>query len=390
MLAILSIIIGLVFILLLFSMLASTVLELIDAIFSLRGRHLRNTLENMLGEYSHDFFNHPIFRQLCYAANNRNRISPNTLPGWVNKQTFSAIIADMMKVRTPEELKAYIASVDNVEMRKLMEFLSYQSGGTVEGFRAKVELWFEEIMQRATDWYKKNTKWWLFFIGFVLAGIFNADTIQIYQSLSKNAAARDKLTELAESFAAQRDTVAGLQLGTKSVEQSKSELQQISQTYTQIVQSPLGLGWSEQEGGKNLPWILVKLAGLLLTGMAVTLGAPFWFEMLKKLISIKNNVPAALAGKTSEQAASAPPPPVQQPPAQQTIMVQAAPAAVPETATEESINVITVEQNVSRPLSVPQPNSSKKKKKGRNRPISPQAPKPPVVNNDDEDADAVG
>ncbi len=388
MLAILSIIIGLVFILLLFSMLASTVLELIDAIFSLRGRHLRNTLENMLGEYSHDFFNHPIFRQLCYAANNRNRISPNTLPGWVNKQTFSAIIADMMKVRTPEELKAYIASVDNVEMRKLMEFLSHQSGGTVEGFRAKVELWFEEIMQRATDWYKKNTKWWLFFIGFVLAGIFNADTIQIYQSLSKNAAARDKLTELAESFAAQRDTVAGLQLGTKSVEQSQAEFQQISQTYTQIVQSPLGLGWSEQEGSKNLPWILVKLAGLLLTGMAVTLGAPFWFEMLKKLISIKNNVPAALAGKTSDQAVPASAPAAL--PAQQTIVVSAASAASPEAAEASPFNIVSTEQNITKPAPAPLPNPSKKKKKGRNRPTNTQAPKPPVVNNDDEDADAVG
>ena len=49
MLTILSIIIGLVFVLLLISMLSSTILELIDAIFSLRGRHLRHTLEHDVG-----------------------------------------------------------------------------------------------------------------------------------------------------------------------------------------------------------------------------------------------------------------------------------------------------------------------------------------------------
>ena len=58
MLTILSIIIGLVFVLLLISMLSSTILELIDAIFSLRGRHLRHTLEHMLGAESKSFFSH--------------------------------------------------------------------------------------------------------------------------------------------------------------------------------------------------------------------------------------------------------------------------------------------------------------------------------------------
>jgi hypothetical protein len=288
----------------LFSMLSSTFLELVDATFSLRGRHLRNTLENMLGDHSTEFFKHPIFRQLAYAANNKHRISPNALPGWINKNTFGAIVMDILNAKDGNQLHTQISSMEDGELKRLMFFLLRQSNGDVDVFKQNVEHWFDEIMARATDWYKRNTKFWLFLIGFGLAGVFNADTIRIYQSLSANAAARDRLTELAESFAANRDSVPTLQFGKKSPEQAKAEFVAIQKTYTQIVQSPLGLGWDEEDGGGGLPWWLVKLAGLILTGLAVTLGAQFWFDALKKVISLKGGTVSTIATTLTKTASS--------------------------------------------------------------------------------------
>jgi hypothetical protein len=62
----------------------------------------------------------------------------------------------------------------------------------------------------------------------------------------------------------------------------------MAKTYKESVTSPLGLGWSESQFNLTTTQWLVKLLGWLLSGIAVTFGAPFWFEILKKLISIKS------------------------------------------------------------------------------------------------------
>jgi hypothetical protein len=38
-----------------------------------------------------------------------------------------------------------------------------------------------------------------------------------------------------------------------------------------------------------MEWIL-KVLGLLLTGLAVSLGAPFWFDVLNKIVVVRSTV----------------------------------------------------------------------------------------------------
>lgn len=287
MFAVLSIVVGLVFVLTLFSMLTSTVLEMIDALVSLRGRHLRRTLSNMLSEDADYFFKHPIFRQLSYAGHDSRRLSANQLPNWINKETFTAIMVDILKVKDMVQVAERIKAMENGENKRLLEFLVNESDGTIESFRRTLGHWFDQIMQRATDWYKYKSKWWLFFLGLGLASAFNADTIQVYRHLSLNAASRDQLALFAEEFA-QRDSVPSLVLGEKSVEQTQAEWEEIRQTYINVVQTPLGMGWGEQANTFSMQWWLMKLAGLILTALAVTLGAPFWFDLLKKMVSLRS------------------------------------------------------------------------------------------------------
>jgi hypothetical protein len=50
-----------------------------------------------------------------------------------------------------------------------------------------------------------------------------------------------------------------------------------------------------------LRWSLVHLFGWILTGMALMLGAPFWFDQLKKLVNIRSSGTALPAGKDLEK-----------------------------------------------------------------------------------------
>ena len=297
MLATLNIVIGLIFVILLFSLLTSTVMEVIAAMLSLRAKHLRYTLENMLGEKLDDFIRHPLFRQLSYATNRRARISLYSLPSAVSKETFTAILRDIMDAGHADELTKKIKGLDEGDLKRMMQFMSRQSDGDPAAFNAQLERWFDEVMARSSDWYKRTLKWWLFGVGLVLAAIFNADTIQIYQNISSNATVQEFLVDMASNYAEKTDTLAGpnLQLSVEaSIARMDSALQQIEH-----IRSPLGLGWTSQQAGQNLPWWLVKLAGLLLTGIAVTFGAPFWFDILKKLLAIRDS-----GGKTAEGAAA--------------------------------------------------------------------------------------
>lgn len=303
----LNIVIGLVFVLLLFSLLTSTVMEVLASILALRGKHLRQTLETMLDEKSAEFFNHPLFQQLRYVSSRRVRLSVHNLPTKLSKETFTAILQDILP-KSSQGKSIKLEALKEGGIRDILEFLARQDGGNTAVFKDKIGFWFDEIMTRASEWYKGNIKWWLFGVGFALALIFNVDTIQIYQTISANAVLQEQIVTMATEFVEKNDSLQGPNLEL-SIQESAAHL---DSTIKQIepVRSALGLGWSASEG-KNLPWWLIKFAGLLLTGISVTFGAPFWFEILKKLLALgrggsteKNNEIKSNTAATSDTTTS--------------------------------------------------------------------------------------
>ncbi len=78
------------------------------------------------------------------------------------------------------------------------------------------------------------------------------------------------------------------------VAQDSTVVNQISNLTVDLVgaTSPLGLGWTDAEWealkkGTFKDWFL-KLIGMILTTLAISLGAPFWFDILKQIINIRN------------------------------------------------------------------------------------------------------
>jgi hypothetical protein len=84
---------------------------------------------------------------------------------------------------------------------------------------------------------------------------------------------------------------------------SVSEEEIIDRLQREVQKLPLPLGWSRAPDDlRRVPqgfrgW-LAKIVGLLLTAIAVSLGAPFWFDLLNKLVSLR--AAGKPPGKTSE------------------------------------------------------------------------------------------
>ena len=97
-----------------------------------------------------------------------------------------------------EETGAHTIKI-NPSSALFIKSLWQESGADVDVFKAKLEQWFNDTMDRATGWYKRYTRVILFIVGIIVAWMFNVDTIAIHRILSTNKTARDQMVQMAIS-----------------------------------------------------------------------------------------------------------------------------------------------------------------------------------------------
>ncbi|MGE3507823.1 MAG: hypothetical protein AB7N65_02955 [Vicinamibacterales bacterium] len=188
-------------------------------------------------------------------------------------------------------------------LRPLMD----EAAGDIDRFRENVERWFNDGMDRVSGAYKRHTLAWQAAIGLALAIAMNVDALQITRTLWHDQALRTVLVAQAEAVAKEPEPQAGL----PAVAPERFET-----IRTQVSALGLPIGWRACEAttaatatgerrqiGTPHLWcegwtvfaLLPMVLGWCLTAAAVSLGAPFWFDTLKRFISIRS------AGKAPEE-----------------------------------------------------------------------------------------
>jgi len=165
------------------------------------------------------------------------------------------------------------------------------AGDDLSALQRGLETWFASGMDRVTGWYKRHTQLVLLLIGVALAFALNADTISIAEYLSLHPTARQTLSAQA---------VQQIQAGASQLQAGPSG----NQKATTAV---LGVIVGMPSGGHGVVW---QLIGYLLTACAVSLGAPFWFDLLGKLVALRAAGPAPRTDTTAAAGKQAPPPAV--------------------------------------------------------------------------------
>ena len=158
-------------------------------------------------------------------------------------------------------------------------------GDDLVRFKAGLESWFDETMAGVESQYKKWATTWLFVSGVVLAVLVNASAIDVAADLWNDAATRAAVVAAAES--------------TASAGQGATTIEDVARSTEALEELRLPVGWPEppfhasHDGG----WWVSHVIGWLLTGALLMLGAPFWFDLLSRLVSLRNS------GKAPEVAA---------------------------------------------------------------------------------------
>ena len=348
--AVLEVAFGLLFVYLLLSLLCSAIGEYIEAKFNNRAKYLQQGIRLLLNEtkgggvdLAAALYKHGLVRPLYRDA----RRPPSYIPSrtfalalWNMATTAAAadgraktgavgLTADLTQIR-----EAIGEHVTNEELRTALLTLVDEANGDIVRARKNIEDWYDAMMDRVSGWYKRRTTVIMLVLGFVVAGAINADTISLARTLARDAALRgsvaaaaerylattppprqagDAVTPLATTATGPDASAAGTPPTTSPTlltqapqaptveERNKAATEGLNQAYAAVDELGLPLGWEihpqDPADPRRIPrglteWLL-KLFGILLTGFAISQGAPFWFDLLNKFMVIRSTVKPA-------------------------------------------------------------------------------------------------
>ncbi|MEO0406512.1 MAG: hypothetical protein AAF289_04090 [Cyanobacteria bacterium P01_A01_bin.135] len=185
--------------------------------------------------------------------------------------------------RLPDQLKNTL-----VALARDVDTVADATTRRVNDFESRVSNWFSRSMDRASGVYKRNARGVAILIGCLIAVSTNTDTFYIVNRLSKDSVLRQSITQTANQIAAQPPTAGG--------QSAADELEEVSNAVNEALENlPLPIGWnpaitqtqSQQASAWKLP-ILRRIAGWLITGIAISMGASFWYGILGRIVRVRN------------------------------------------------------------------------------------------------------
>lgn len=373
-LAVLDVFISLVFIYLLYSLLAMTLIESITTAFSSRAKNLVTGIDRLLADdqlserLNHSFLNlfwvktsnpltkafyaHPAIKYLGHKGF-------NSKPSYIAKDRFGSTLVDLLRKGAylddstnisaslgiiPEYDSSLLASrirevekhlhelkqskdADQTDIQANQEQLDYlkqelfqrtnkenlwdiaglsigaetkyqlknlwiEAANDRQKFGALIENWYEDQMERIAGWYKRKVTFLTFLIGLLIAGLFNVDSISLTTELVKNEDMRTMLVESATTYLAENPT---------KPDSSSLKERQIYLHTLNAQMADYGYVLGASKAGKYTFWTVL---GWVITAFAISLGAPFWFDLLNKLMQVRSSIkPSAAPASTSSSEA---------------------------------------------------------------------------------------
>lgn len=222
-----------------------------------------------------------------------------------------------------------------------------QVGDEIAHLRTEVEFWFDRSMDRASGVYKRNAKGFAILLGFVLAAATNSDTFHVFSRISNDEKLRQVIVQNATIISQNPNLQQGdlnkireqtdkalkviplpigwnptiikqqlncsdpdtQQANNTQLKQPDNEWNSIAKCNSKSFLNPFGVP------GKIIGMMLasffwngaIMLAGWLVSGIAIAMGAPFWFDLLSKVVNVRNTGKPPTSSTTGQTTSSSQP-----------------------------------------------------------------------------------
>ncbi|MEA2174828.1 MAG: N-acetylmuramoyl-L-alanine amidase [Blastocatellia bacterium] len=309
---ILDIAIGLVFVYLLLSLICSVLNEWIAAIFSMRATNLEDGIRTLLTgspdkpdddkqDIAHDVYDHALISGLFKVDWLDRLLKRPGRPSYIPSRTFALALLDIVApsdMGTPQTIDDVRQAIDNLpegHTKEALLTLVNNAQGDLQRLRRNIENWFNDSMDRVSGWYKRKSQVIILVLALLVAVVSNADSVAIVNTFFHNPALRASAVTAAQEYVKNNPSNAPNANATQP-------LDRIRDVESKLEPLHMPLGWVARPADRpedrsdpryfpNSLWALaIKLFGLLLTAIAISLGAPFWFDVLNKFIVIRSTV----------------------------------------------------------------------------------------------------
>lgn len=176
------------------------------------------------------------------------------------------------------------------------------AGSEINQFQQEIESWFNHGMERASGVYRRNVKGVGLLIGLAIAFTLNADTFYMFHRLSTDQAIRSSILQTADqlevrSLSSTEELADELSISELS-ERLETDLRSVGIAVEETLSDyPLPIGRSEAmlaaqqaaESNWPIPLIPQRVLGWAITALALSMGASFWFDLLRKVTSVRSS-----------------------------------------------------------------------------------------------------
>jgi hypothetical protein len=298
---ILDVVIGLALVFILVSSVCTAVREAIESVLKTRAAYLECAIRELFREpegkgIAEKFFEHPLISGLFKNAYAPRELKPTLLargrdmPSYIPSRNFAATLIDLAargvdlhEAATPQKitldsLRQGAAKLENPFVRRAIVSAIDAAQDDLDAVGEHLQAWFDAAMDRVSGWYKRTSQVIISVIAVAIVGTLNLDAIAIADCLYRDPAVRAAAVAQAEA-----EQVKPGELNTRS-------------SLNMLDGLHLPIGWRsaipiKQSDPPQLAYtIMMKCLGLLLTAFAATLGAPFWFDVLNKVMVIRATV----------------------------------------------------------------------------------------------------
>jgi len=271
------------------------------------------------------------------AGGTSKEISQNTEPETEPETSIASLNFDSIRSRItasrnsgkiPDSFeKTLLLLADRAESKSTSASLH------IHEFQQEVEAMFDRSMQRATGVYKRNVQAICFLLGLLCSFLLNVNSIDLIGRLHRDNTLREALVQSAPQMLQDK---AGAQAPNKNDNQqiisrlkienlekelgadlpisplfrydstAKDQTLSVNPEFTELCdieelkknpnQHPeCGLPGFSKSTKPNVKKLALSIPGWLITAFAIYMGAPFWFEILGKLVQVRS------IGKTAKR-----------------------------------------------------------------------------------------
>ena len=318
--------IGLAFLYLILSLMAAVVNEMILTLLDLRANKLWQTINSLIDDEGVRklFYEKSIFPSFEVSDPGTDDEKPvrGSFPSYLDSKIFSTALitsvigraeslaqttveaSALMRSVSVEDLRLAINSLpgDDNRIRTALQSLLATGVKDVEDFQNRVAYWFDGAMGRLSGEFKRFATRLSIIVGFALAFAVNADSFAVGLALGNDTSLRQAMvssaTEYLKDHPEYKPSSCRSDTGTGGADELSCQMKSVSDHARTL--APLPLGWSDEvmarqtagleswTSGAQVMWWMTKLLGFLATALAISLGAPFWFDVLQLFMKMRN------------------------------------------------------------------------------------------------------